>query len=40
MNGDLAIVLVVFDGYEDMWSDYVRYIKKYWNNHPPIYLMM
>ena len=35
---DLAIVLTIFDGYEDLWDDCIRLIKKNWKNCPPIYV--
>lgn len=33
-----AIVLTIFDGYEDLWDDCIKLIKKNWINHPPIYV--
>ena len=38
MVENLAIVFTMFDGYEDLWDDAIKYIKKYWVNHPPIYV--
>lgn len=35
---DTAIVLTIFDGYEDLWDDCIKLIKKNWINHPPIYV--
>ena len=35
---DLAIVLTIFDGYEDLWDDCIRLIKKNWKNCPQIYV--
>lgn len=34
---DVAIVLTIFDGYEDLWDDCVKYINKFWPGHPQIY---
>lgn len=38
MIDKLAIVFTVFDGYEDLWDDAIRLIKKNWIDHPPIYV--
>lgn len=38
MIKNIAIVFTVFDGYEDLWDDAIRLIKKNWINHPPIYV--
>lgn len=35
---DLAIVLTIFDGYEDLWDDCIKKIKVFWKDHPPIYV--
>ena len=36
-NNDIAIVLTIFDGYEDLWDDCIKYLDKYWPTHPQIY---
>ncbi len=38
MIKDVAIVLTIYDGYEDMWDDCIRLLKKNWVDHPPIYV--
>ena len=38
MIKNTAIVFTMFDGYEDLWDDAVKYIKKFWVDHPPIYV--
>ncbi|CYU69480.1 hypothetical protein HO640_02260 [Streptococcus suis] len=38
MSEDVAIILPIFDGYEDMWEDCIRLIKKNWKDHPAIYV--
>lgn len=38
MIDNVAIILPIFDGYEDMWEDCIRLIKKNWKDHPPIYV--
>lgn len=38
MIENVAIVFTIFDGYVDLWDDAIKYIKKFWKNHPPIYV--
>lgn len=38
MIKNAAIVFTIYDGYEDLWDDAIRLIKKYWINHPQIYV--
>lgn len=35
---NLAIVLTIYDGYEDLWDDCVKFINRFWNDHPQIYV--
>lgn len=36
---DMAIVVVSYDGYSDLWDDYFNLLNKYWNDREyPVYL--
>lgn len=39
MYEDIAIVLTIFDGYEDLWDDCIRFIEIFWPDHPHIYVI-
>lgn len=38
MIKNVAIAFIVFDGYVDLWDDAIKYMKKFWPDHPPIYV--
>lgn len=38
-TSDMAIVVVSYDGYSDLWDDYFNLLNKYWADRPyPVYL--
>ena len=38
-SSDMAIVVVSYDGYSDLWDDYFALLNKYWTNRPyPVFL--
>lgn len=39
MNKKLAIVGIFYDGYYDIWGDFLDLIDKYWEDNPYPYIL-